>query len=171
MSKFYIGPRDPQPKRRKSKDNPYNIFSVDKDTDQARYFVEFVDGSGHYQQEEISRELFELMNDFELEDLSYLNEVDRHYEQSEQTEEELNQRALIPPKPLEEELLENLDREQIRRAVARLSDSQQRRILLYYFNEMTLEEIAEIEKCSSPAIYYSIINSLKKIKKFFLNET
>lgn len=169
MSNYYIGPRDPQPKRRKSPDNPYNLFSVDRDTDHARYFVEFVDGNEHYQQEEISRELFDVMNDFELQDLSYLNEIDRHYERSEQTEEELNQRALNPPKPLDEEFIERLEQKRICDAFATLNNTQQRRVIMHFQDDKTYAEIAMVEGCTFQSIHESITGALKKIKKFLLN--
>ena len=71
---------DPRPKRRRDKDNPYTIFTVGIHTDQPHYYLSFVDSQGVRICTEIQKELFDLLDRFELEDLSHLNEVDNHYE-------------------------------------------------------------------------------------------
>ena len=77
---------DPAPKRRKANDNPYEIFTVGIKTDHPHFFVRFTDGAGEHRCLEITEELYQVLNEFELRDLSFLNEVDNHYEQSELTE-------------------------------------------------------------------------------------
>lgn len=64
------------PKRRKDKYNPYTIGT----TDDGRHWLTFSDGQGIRHHFEISNVVFDALNAFELGDLSYLNEVDRHYE-------------------------------------------------------------------------------------------
>ena len=44
---------------------------------------------------------------------------------------------------------------------------QRRRVEMYYFQELTLEEIARMEGTSARSILYSIQQSIKKLKKFF----
>ena len=66
------------PKRRKDKYNPYSIFELD-----GKYYIEFADGQRKAHCMEISRELYEAFDRFELDDLKHLNIVDRHIEQSE----------------------------------------------------------------------------------------
>lgn len=70
------------PKRRKDKYNPYTIGT----TGDGRHWLTFSDGQRHRHHLEIDAAVFALFDSFELDDLSYLNEVDRHYEQSELTE-------------------------------------------------------------------------------------
>lgn len=65
------------PKRRKDKYNPYTICT----TEDGRHWLTFSDGQGNRHHFEISAAVFTLFDSFELDDLSYLNEVDRHYEQ------------------------------------------------------------------------------------------
>ena len=60
------------PKRRKDKYNPYSIFESD-----GKYYIEFADGQRKEHCMEISRELYEEINSFELDDLRHLNIVDR----------------------------------------------------------------------------------------------
>ena len=59
---------DPRPNRRKDKDNPYTIFTVGIKTDSPHYFVQFKDNAGNERCLEIDKDLFELLDRFELED-------------------------------------------------------------------------------------------------------
>ena len=88
------------PKRRKDKYNPYTIGT----TEDGRHRLTFSDGQGNRHHFEISAAVFELLDSFELDDLSYLNEVDRHYEQSELTEASLYDRACIVRRRLKKAL-------------------------------------------------------------------
>lgn len=65
------------PKRRKDKYNPYTIGT----TGDGRHWLTFSDGQRNRHHLEIDAAVFALFDSFELDDLSYLNEVDRHYEQ------------------------------------------------------------------------------------------
>lgn len=95
-----------RPKRRKDKYNPYTLTKI-KD----KHILSFRDGQGVLQEITIDRELFELLDRFELDDLSYLNEVDRHYEHSELTEISLYNRATALPESVEDAVLRNLQYE------------------------------------------------------------
>lgn len=68
---------DKRPRRRKDKYNPYTLHKVKE-----RYYVSFVDVNNNFQKIEVSREVFESFNKFELEDVSQMNEYDRHLEHS-----------------------------------------------------------------------------------------
>ena len=89
----YRPKKDPRPCRRKDKDNPYEIFSVGIDTDSPHFYVSFKDGQGVQICMEIDKAVFDLLDRFELDDLSFLNEWDRHIEHSELTETALHARA------------------------------------------------------------------------------
>ena len=91
---------DPRPKRRRDRDNPYTIFTTDANTATPHYYLAFTDGSGAKQRVEIDEALFDAFDSFELDDVSFMNEVDRHYEQSQQTEQSLSRRAAQPQKSL-----------------------------------------------------------------------
>ena len=60
------------PKRRKDKYNPYTIGT----TGDGRHWLTFSDGQRHRHHLEIDAAVFALFDSFELDDLSYLNEVD-----------------------------------------------------------------------------------------------
>jgi integrase len=93
------------PKRRKDKYNPYTIGT----TGDGRHWLTFSDGQGNRHHFEISAAVFALFDSFELDDLSYLNEVDRHYEQSELMEASLYDRAVHRPATVEESALQSME--------------------------------------------------------------
>ena len=157
---------DPRPKRRKTKDNPYTLRSIGIDSDHPKFYVSFRDGAGVVRTEEISKELFELFNQFELDDLAQLNEADRHYEQSELTNEALHLRAVVPQMTAEDMIFQMLDNQNLHKAIANLPDIQRRRVQMYYFDSLTFDEIAACEGCKYQQIQKSIERAKKKIKKF-----
>ena len=63
------------PKRKKDKDNPYALSVED-----GSYFISFSDGQGVYYREQVDEKLYTVFNQYELEDISHLNVVSRHYE-------------------------------------------------------------------------------------------
>ena len=159
---------DPRPKRRKDKDNPYEIFTTGAGTSFVRYYIRFKDGTGSEHCLEIEKNLFDLLDRFELDDLRHLNEVDKHYEHSELTEATLNERAFLTPPSLESIVSFRLECEELHRAIDRLPIVQRRRLILCYFSELTHEQIAEMEVCSRQAIENSVKAALKKLK-IYLN--
>lgn len=152
------------PKRRKDKYNPYTI----KDQS-GRYFLSFQDGQSVPHELEIPKVLYDLFNDFELRDLSYLNELDRHIEQSELTEAALYQRTLSAPESTEELALASIENELLHRTIAELPETQRRRLTLYYFDELTYEQIAALEGCTKMPVKRSIDRAEEKIQQELKN--
>ncbi len=148
------------PKRRKDKYNPYTICEND-----GRYYLSFKDGQGVRHDMEIEKDLFDILNRFELDDLSILNEWDRHIEHFEQTEQSLNRHACFKAESVEEVVLRNIEYEQLYRAISMLTETQQRRLKLYYFRGLTYKRIAEMEGCSASAVVNSICAAIENIRK------
>ena len=113
---------------------------------------------------EITEELYDAFNSFELEDLSYLNVWDRHMEQSEIWESTLNERAVDVQVSVEDIVMRNLQNEKVHRAIDMLPEVQRRRVKMYFFDGMTYEEIAAKEKCKHPAVVKSVKAALEKLK-------
>ena len=157
---------DPRPKRRKNKDNPYELFTTGLGTAQPRYYLAFVDSTGTEQCMEIDKTLFDVFDRFELEDISFMNEVDRHYEQSEQTEQSLNRRAAQPQKSVEEVVFQQVEVETLRQAISKLPEKQRRRLVLYYSCDLTYEQIAGMEGCTIMPVKRSIDVAIRKLKNF-----
>ena len=153
------------PKRRKDKYNPYTIGT----TEDGRHWLTFLDGQGDRHHVEISAAVYALFDSFELDDLSYLNEVNRHYEQSELTEASLYDRAVHRPATVEESALQSMEYAQLHRAISELPEIQKRRLILYYFQGLTYEQIAGMEGCTKRAVKFSVDIAVEKLKKFFKN--
>lgn len=64
----------------------------------------------------------------------------------------------------EESALIQIEHTAVRQAIQRLNHIQKRRVVMYYFCDMTQETIAEIEGVSQPAVKASLDIALKKIK-------
>lgn len=148
------------PKRRKDKYNPYNIFEIN-----GKYYIEFTDGQRKNHHIEINEELYEVFNEFELYDLKYLNVLDRHIEQSEIYEVTLYKRSDLTIESTEDVATHNILLEELHIAISKLPEIQKRRLILYYFVDLTYEQIAEIEGCSFQAIAKSVTTAEKKLKK------
>ena len=168
MDKHYPKNSYPRPKRRRSKDNPYEIYSVGAQTDRPHYYIAFTDSTDVRQELEIDKALFDTLDRFELDDLSFLNEVDNHYERSELTEASLNARAFELPEMVEETVLQHDENERLHRAIAMLPEKQRKRLTLYFFRGMTYAQIAEIEGCKYQTVQESIHAALANLKKFLI---
>ena len=159
---------DPRPKRRRDEDSPYEIYTAGINTAHPRFYLFFKDGGGVNRWMEIDKALFDAFNEFELDDLSFFNEVDRHYEQSEVTEATLNRRAAKPQESVEETVSQRMEVDKLHQAIAKLPEKQRRRLVLYYFGEFTYEQIAAMEECKFQVIAKSIKTAEKNLKKILI---
>ncbi len=154
------------PKRNKSKDNPYTLgFDDEKQV----YTVEFVDNKKVVHKVEISEKVYQAFDKFELEDISQIHKFRRHIEHSEIFEETLNNRMVDKPITIEEEVEDKLLMEELKQAINQLSDTQKRRVKLYYFEDMTVEDIAALEGTTHQAVSKSIRKAVEEIKKITKN--
>ncbi len=154
---------DNRPKRRKSKDNPYTLESI---IEEKKYRVNFKDVNGVIQDIEINEKIFKTLDKFELEDLKILNEYDRHIEHIEQTEESLYKKICNDQLTIVDRLIEEENITHLHKQILKLPEVQRRRLKMYFFDDLTLEEIGKIEKCSKVAVKHSIDNAIKKLKKY-----
>ncbi|WP_283610607.1 sigma-70 family RNA polymerase sigma factor [Faecalispora anaeroviscerum] len=151
------------PKRRKSKENPYTIGY-----DEARkiYTLSFVDGQRVLHCLDLSDELYQIFNQFELDDLSELNEKERNIDFKE-LELALKTFDTLHSNQTETAVYKSLQKRELYKAIATLPEKQRRRVVLYYFNGLTYEEIGQLEKCQKTRVKKSIDRALSKIKKYF----
>lgn len=157
---------DKSPKRRKSKDNPYEI---NKDSKTDTYVVKFKDSNRRIHIVEINSIIYDVFNESELIDLSQLNEYDRHIEHLSLDDNSIYYRAYNKQYTVEEQIEIKLQREELYKAMSILSNIQKRRIKMYYFDDMTLKEIAKIEKCSIMSVKESIDSGINKLRKNLKN--
>lgn len=148
------------PKRRRDKYNPYYICELE-----GHYYISFQDGQGVLHKFEINRTLYEVFDDFELKDISYLHKWDKYIVHSEVWESTLDDRAFMQPESVEEIVLKNILTEKLHRAIRTLSPIQRRRLILYFYEGMTYEKIAEREGCSKMSVKRSIDAAIGKLRK------
>ena len=159
---------DPRPKRRRDEESPYEIYTAGINTTHPHFYLLFKDSGGVKRWMEIDKTLFNAFNEFELDDLSFFNEVDRHYEQSEVTEASLNKRAMKPQEPIEETVFQRIEVDKLHQAIAKLPEKQRRRLVLYYCGEFTYEQIAEMEGCTISPVKRSIEKAIENLKNFLI---
>lgn len=151
-----------RPKRRKDKYNPYTLS-----TENQKYYVSFKDINRNIQKTEVDKSVFDAFDSFELDDISIMNEAERHYEYLELTEETLNRRAVHKTKTVEDIILTVFENEMLSKAICELTEIQRKRLLLYYYDHLTYEQISEIEGCTKMPVMRSIKKAEEKIKEFF----
>lgn len=151
-----------RPKRRRHKDNPYVLNYLEE---RNVYIVTFKDVEGISQEVEISEEIYNLFDKFELEDLSELNKYDNHIEHSELYDYTFENRIKDKPISLEDEIVNKTTFEELMRAINTLPEIQKRRIKKYYFEEKSQQKIADEEQVDIRAIQYTLKCALKNLKK------
>lgn len=153
------------PKRKKSKDNPYTIKYSEEENS---YYLTF-----KYNKKDqnviISNEIFEQFNKFELEDISQMHKFDKYIEHSEIYEETLYKKALNFEETTEKIVIKKDELIRLNNAINQLKPLQKRRVIMYYFDNMTLREIADREHCSYVSVKNSIDNALKKLLEILKN--
>ena len=157
---------DKNPKRRKYQDNPY---CISKDEEKKLYVVTFKDGTGIMQKIQITKEVWEVFDEYERLDLSQMNEFDNHIEHSEIYEENLIKRANEKQISLEDEFIRQATFKELKNAIDVLPEIYKRRIKLYYFEDKNEEEIAEIESTTQQAISKSLKVAKGKLKNILKN--
>ena len=76
-------------------------------------------------------------------------------------------RAVHRPATVEESTLQSMEYAKLHRAISELPEIQKRRLILYYFQGLTYEQIAEMEGCRYQSVQESILSAIKKLRKFF----
>ena len=132
--------------------------------EKGRYYVYFVDVNNRVQMVEVSKRVFETFNIFELQDISQMNEYDRHLEHSEVYEKTLNKNNVAVSQSLEENFENVLITENLHMAIGNLPEIQKRRLKKYYFEEKTFDEIALEERCTYQSVQKSVYRAVEKIK-------
>ena len=150
-----------RPKRRKSKDNPYTLENIGLN----KWKVKFNDSSNKERNIEINSEIYNAMNNFELEDKSQMNRDERHKEQSDVCEITLWKRAVFVQESVEDQIIKKIEYEELMIAVNELPEIQKRRIRKYYFENKTQQQIADEEGVDIRAIQYTLNIALKKLKE------
>ena len=153
------------PKRRKDKDNPYSL-----DFKGNNYVVSFKTVKNEYKEVKVSEEVFKAFDKFELEDISQLHKVDKHIDMrvidnTEYMDIILFNNAVNDEISIEEQIENKILQEELKKAILELSEVQKRRVIKYYFENKTLQKIAEEEGCSIASVKESLDSSINKLRK------
>lgn len=132
-----------------------------------KHIAIFRDGDNKIQEVEISDIIKEALINEKRKEKRQKNEFDRHIEHSIVYENKLNARVMDKPINLEEQFENKLINKKLKDAISSLSDIQKRRINMYYFENMTQQEIADKEGVSLRAVQYTLNDALEELKKIF----
>lgn len=149
-----------------------NLYSlrVEVINDISHYFISFDDGQAVLRETEVSRPVYLELGRFIRHERNLRRSDERHLEQSDLTDETMYNRALHPPKSVEETAFDNLRDERLQQAIAELPEIQRRRFVLHHELGLTYEQIAEMEGCKRQPVTRSIERAEDKIReviKFF----
>ena len=150
---------DKRPIRRKFNDNPYILESLEK---QEIYIVKFKDVKGLIHSVQVDKNVFDVF------DLSEKYENSRIKEYSTKiVKSEFNIENIPSNTSLENELINRTTIKELRKIINTLPLIQKRRLIKYFFENKTYEQIAQEEKCTKRAVKFTIDIVLeKKFKKF-----
>lgn len=148
--------------RNKDKYNPYTL-DIDEETN--TYIVEFKDIKNIIHRVEVSEKVYEAFDKFELEDISQIHKIKKYIERNEVYEETLFHKSINASISVEDEVESKLLSEDLKDAIKLLNDIQKRRLIKYYFEDKSLEEIALEEGTSHQAISKSIHRAIEEIQK------
>ena len=151
---------DSLPKRRKKKDNPYTLLY---ESDTNKYFILFKDIRGIINKVEVSLDVFNTFDRFELDDISELHKIDKHIDMRELDE---NKNYKNDYEGIDDYIIRKSKYEELHNAINKLTETQKRRIKYYYFEDLNFSEIARIEECDESSVRESIYGGIKKIKKY-----
>lgn len=129
-----------------------------------KYFISFKDGTGAFQNLNISEELYFAFRELERKNRNLQQSDQRHKEFNEVYDETLNRRARYTPKSVEEIIVETERSELLYKAIDSLPEIQKRRFLLYYEYDYNYYKIAAMENCTPQAVRRSVIIAREKIK-------
>ena len=154
-----------RPKRRKDKDN-----KLVNDFKENNYVVSFKTVKNEYKEVKVSEEVFKAFDKFELEDISQLHKVDKHIDMrvidnTEYMDIILFNNALNDEISIAEQIENKILQEELKKAILELSEVQKRRVIKYYFENKTLQKIAEEEGCSITSVKESLDSSINKLRK------
>ena len=148
-----------RPKRRRKMDNPYNLKIINNS-----YYIIFK-SNNKYNEVKVTKEIFDLMDRFELDDLKELNEFDRHITHFDLSENAIYGKRTNKDDSIEDLIIRETSFLNLRNAVNTLPDKQKNRIKKYYFYEMKLKDIAKEENVSTQIVSKSIKQGIEKLKQ------
>lgn len=131
--------------------------------------VEFKDNDCIVHKIEVSESVYQAFDSFELQDISQIHKYRRHIEHLELTDELLSKRLFEKNITIEEKVEQQILYEELKKAIEQLSDIQKQRIKVYYFENLSLDEIARKQGTTHQAVSKSIHRGIEELKKSLRN--
>lgn len=153
--------------RKKNMQYEVDSYKLEYIEETKQYFICFKDSAGQDCRIEIQKEIYDTYMLSRKQYKKIQNQYDRHEEQSKLSDITLYKRALNKSPNVEDEVIDNITKEQLVMAKKQLTRTQLRRIKLHIEDNMTLKEIAIIEGVRKNKIDKSITMGMKKLRKFF----
>ena len=156
-----------RPFRRRSKENPYRLL---RESETGKCYVQFRDIHGVLQTVEVEKAVYDAFERFELDDLSALNEADRHGARESLEEAEARTAGGRTHEEPEALWLRRESAAALDALLRKLPDRQRRRLLLHDQIGLPYREIARIEGCSLQAAARSVQAARKRMRKLLSAE-
>lgn len=152
---------DKRPKRFKEFDNPYTLESIVKEE---LYFIKFRDELGEHIVS-VTKEVFDVFDESEKHENNMLSKNSRYIHKFELSDEALSNKMINHQISVEETIINDIMKKKLYEAIEELPEKERIRVYKYYFDNKTLEQIANEEKVYKSTIKRSIDKSLEKISK------
>ena len=133
------------------------------------YYVSFIDGQAIYRETEVALPVYLEFQQFIKDERNLRRWDERHTEQSELTDESLNDRVSQQPKSVEDTVFDIHRDEQLQLAIQSLPETQRRRFVLHHEFGLTYEQIAEKEGCKRQPVTRSIERAEEIIREKIKN--
>ena len=130
-----------------------------------KYFIYFKDSVNNECKLEIKKEIFDTYMKSRKEYKKIQNQYDRHEEHSTQTDISLYKRAFVNKVGLEDIVIEKISNSALRKIVKEVPEPHNHRLEMYFFEGMTIKEIASKESKNERTIRYSISKGISEIAK------
>lgn len=128
----------------------------------------YKDAIGETEYTYVSKEVYEAMTEtFRKEAHAQEMRDLRHVTRDGYTEGETEDLAFDTGESLEDMIIRRLELETLQKAMQSLTDVQKKRLQLYFFEGMTIREIAEKEGINRNAVWKSLQATIARLKEFF----
>ena len=144
----------------------YNLEYVENED---KYYISFKDSVGNNCRIEIEKEIFDVYMTSRKAYTKIKNETSRYLEHSELTDISLYNRSFEKLKNVEEFIVGKVTDEELYKIIKSIREPHNKRLEMYVFNNMTVEEIALKEDKTIRAIRYSLEEGKKEILKKLKN--
>lgn len=142
-------------------------YTLEYNENENKYYISFIDSARKECKLEIEKEIFDIYMKSKKAYIKIKNETSRHIEHLDLSEEQLYNRSISNIESTEDKVIKNMEKQKVNEALKELTDIQLRRMELHIINEITIRDLAKLEKVQKKQIQKSLELSFKKIKNFF----